>query len=607
MIQGSDNGTPHYLLQVRVLMNGIPPGDERRDPNRIDRRRHPALSGHLELLSKMSGHLAVTLNIGETIQKALELIVRFVKAEAGSLFLLEDNATRLVCRASVGPVDICGLTLKADEGIVGQCATRNNTRMVRDVSKDPDFDQSVDESTGFHTRSILCAPLHVQDTRIGAIELINKKDGDGLFSQPDLLMLKTLASAAALAIRNARMAENLVEQERVSREMELAIEMQRSLLPAARPAPFPVCGINLPAYEVSGDFYDFFELDDGRICFGLGDVSGKGMDAALLMSKTASLFRCLGKTQHQPAALLATINRELCETAIHGMFVTMVCGILDPATGEIILANAGHEPPLLHGTDGAFRALSASAPPLGIQPLAVGENGIADEVFRLAGGTLYIFSDGVTEGTLANGRQLEVDGLKDMITSHTGDPAMTRIDSVVSCLNRPGHKRHDDITILAVEDLSNRLGNKYISGKQRPLARLSFPARAEELQRVREAVREACEKCGCTSSLTHDLVIAVGEASQNVVRHAYKGAENGEATLDILCGNGILEFRLQDSAPPVDKKKVKPVWPEEVKPGGLGVCLIHDIMDEVEYLPSPTGQGNLLRMVKSIKRDKDEA
>ena len=85
---------------------------------------------------------------------------------------------------------------------------------------------------------------------------------------------------------------------------------------------------------MSGDFYDFFELADGRIYFGLGDVSGKGMDAALLMSKTASLFRCLGKTIHEPNILLATINRELCETAIHGMFVTMVCGLLDPATGK---------------------------------------------------------------------------------------------------------------------------------------------------------------------------------------------------------------------------------------------------------------------------------
>jgi len=437
-------------------MRNTPPGGDRRDPYRFDRRKHPALSGHLELLSRMSSYLAVTLNIEETIQKALDLIVQFVQAEAGSLFLIEDDATHLKCKASAGPVNITGLVLKANEGIVGQCVTENRSRMVRDVSEDPDFDQSVDESTGFHTRSILCAPMNVQDTRVGAIELINKKGGDQLFFEPDLLMLQTLATAAALAILNARMTEELVQQERVNREIELAIEMQRSLLPKPRADSFPVCGINLPTYEVSGDFYDYFELEDGRIYFTLGDVSGKGMDAALLMSKTASLFRCLGKTILEPGVLLATINRELCDTATHGMYVTMACGIFDPASGETRLANAGHQPPLIHKTDGSFSTLPASTPPLGILPLEAGSNGILDEVFRLDGGTLYIFTNGVTEGNPGNGRRLEVEGFKDIIRAHTGEPAAECISAVVDCLQETGRQRHDDITLLAIEDLANR-------------------------------------------------------------------------------------------------------------------------------------------------------
>ncbi|MDH3972135.1 MAG: GAF domain-containing protein, partial [Gammaproteobacteria bacterium] len=241
-------------------MSDFPHNKDRRDPRRFDRRKSTNVSAHLELLSKMSGHLAVTLNIEETIQKALDLIVQFVKAEGGALFLLDEKNNTLVCMASVGPVDIHGITLKTGEGIVGQCVAENSSRIVRDVQQDPDFDHSVDESTGFRTRSILCAPMVGHFEKIGAIELVNKSDASGLFSDTDLLMLQTLASAAALAISNAHMAEDLVAQERVSRELELATEMQRSLLPTARPAPFPVCGINLPAYEMSGDFYDFFEL-----------------------------------------------------------------------------------------------------------------------------------------------------------------------------------------------------------------------------------------------------------------------------------------------------------------------------------------------------------
>ncbi len=136
------------------------------------------------------------------------------------------------------------------------------------------------------------------------------------------------------------------------------------------------------------------------------------------------------------------------------------------------------------------------------------------------------------------------------------------------------------------------------------VTRYTFPARADALPGARTATREACEACGCSAELTQDMVIAISEACQNIVRHAYKDMPDGEATLEIRCKDGIIEFFLKDSAPPVDQEKLKPKWPDEVKPGGLGICLIHDVMDEVEYLPTPSGKGNLLRMVKFIKRDK---
>ncbi|MGB5717066.1 MAG: SpoIIE family protein phosphatase [Gammaproteobacteria bacterium] len=583
-------------------MANLPPGGDRRSPQVFDRRRSTVVSGHLELLSKMSGHLAVTLNLDETIQKALDLIVKFVQAEGGALFLLEEKYATLLCKASAGPVDIRGIRVKIGEGIVGHCVTENTSRIVRDVQQDADFDHSVDESTGFQTRSIVCTPMIVNGQKIGAIELVNKNTDDGLFSDTDLLMLQTLASAAALAINNAHMAEELVEQERVSRELELATEMQRSLLPVTPTDRFPVAGINLPANEMSGDFYDFFVLEDGRIYFSLGDVSGKGMDAALLMSKTASLFRCLGKTILEPNVLLATINRELCETAIHGMFVTMACGLLDPKTGIVELANAGHEPPLIHARDGTFTALPASAPPLGIMSLQAGDNGIREETFNLDGGTLYIFTDGVTEGCLEDGSRLEQTGFQDIMRERCDLPIAARIKAVVSILSDTGRKRHDDITLLAIEDTRPELRHHASGDWPRMVARFTFPARADALQSVREVVNDACEACGCVTEDATDIIIAVGEACQNIVRHAYKGLDEGDATLEIYCEDGILEFRLQDSARPIDREKMKPKWPKELGPGGLGICLIHDIMDKVEYLPTPEGQGNLLRMVKFIKR-----
>ena len=268
------------------------------------------ISDHLRLLADLGQDFAASLDIEETLRSAIERITTYLDAAGGALFMLEEGGSKLRCHACHGATEITGLTLNSEQGIVGRCVQTDSGTIVRDTAGDPDFDISADEQTGFTTRSILCAPLSVHGEKIGAIELVNKLSEDGQFTEADLAILQAMSSAAALAIINARMAAELMEQERVRRELELAAEIQRGLLPEDRGDGFPVHGINRPARTVSGDFYDFFQLDDGRICFNLGDVSGKGMNAALLMAKTASLYRCLGKTIHQSGLLLAKSTRK---------------------------------------------------------------------------------------------------------------------------------------------------------------------------------------------------------------------------------------------------------------------------------------------------------
>ncbi|NQV82247.1 MAG: GAF domain-containing protein, partial [Rhodospirillales bacterium] len=246
-------------------------------PAQPDRQGDGQIYDHLELLSVMGRDFASTLDIEASLKRAIEHITNYVDAEGGALFMLDDEGRTLRCHASVGPTEITGLTLKSDQGIVGRCVQSNASEIIRDVTKDADFHGGIDEKTGFTTRSILCAPMSVKDECLGAIELINKRGGDGLFADSDLHLLQAMSASAAMAIINARMAEALVEQERLARELELAAEIQRSLLPDPGDEGFPIVGINHPARTVSGDFYDFFPLDDGRLCFNLGDVSGKGM------------------------------------------------------------------------------------------------------------------------------------------------------------------------------------------------------------------------------------------------------------------------------------------------------------------------------------------
>lgn len=569
-----------------------------------------SVHSHLELLAEMGRSFASNGDLNEALYKAVDQITEMVNAEGGALFLIDDTGAYLDCLACVGPTEITGLRLSHDQGIVGNSVQTNEGRIVRDVSQDPNFHQGVDEQTGHTTKSILCAPMSVKGDRIGAIELINKRTNDGLFDNNDLNLLQALASSAALAILNARMSAALVEQERVKRELELAAEIQRSLLPEDGESDFPIKGVNLPARTVSGDFYDFYPLDDGRIAFTLGDVSGKGMNAALLMAKTASLLRCLGKSIKEPGRLLAIVNDEICETATRGMFVTLVHGVYDPACGYVRLANAGHEPPLILSKDGAFKAIDAEAPPLGIAPSMLGAESFPETDFNLNDGKLFVFTDGVTEGYIAKGEELGVDGLKAILTDPDMPTMAEMLSSIAAKIGGFGTALRDDVTIIGIDDelaahtlrtpgLESKPSTTELLGEE--LMRLRVSARANRLRLIRNAVRETSEFCGFSEIDVGDIVMAVDEACQNVIRHAYGGECDGDISIELRQRSDAMIIIIRDFADPVDVSKIKPRDIDDIRPGGLGTYLIQQVMDEVDFLPPPIDGGNLLRLVKKIK------
>ncbi|MEX0695488.1 MAG: SpoIIE family protein phosphatase [Rhodospirillales bacterium] len=569
-----------------------------------------ATHSHLELLADMGRDFASNQDLEATLRRAVERITNYVDAEAGALFMLSPCGLKLQCDACIGPVEIGGLQIAADQGIVGFCVQRDTGRIVRDVANDPDFNASVDNETGFRTRSILCAPMSVKGEKIGAIELINKRGGDGLFDDNDLHLLQALSFSAALAVLNARMAAELVEQERVKRELELAAEIQRSLLPAQKESDFPVKGVNLPARVVSGDFYDFYPLNDGRVAFTLGDVSGKGMNAALMMAKSASLLRCLGKSIKEPGRLLTLVNEEICETATRGMFVTLVHGVYDPESGHVRLANAGHEPPLVVDREGNFRAIEAEAPPLGISPALLDEDGFPETEFNLDGGRLFVFTDGVTEGYTADGVELGIDGLKAMISEAAPGGVQGILDRVRASIGGEGRTLRDDVTLLAIDDGTAVHTNSVPKGAAEPGAtdapgekifQLRVTAKANRLRLIRNAVRETASFCGFSETDTADIVLAVDEACQNVIRHAYGSEGEGDIAIEIRHRPDAMILTLRDFADPVDISKIKPRDLDDLRPGGLGTHLISEVMDEVDFLPPPIDGGNLLRLVKKIR------
>ena len=406
-----------------------------------------SLEEQLALLAEISQSFSSTLNISQTLNIAIERFLEYLNAEAASIFLLDADSQELVCAECAGPVNITGLRLSSNKGIVGKTVMTRSIQVIRDVQSDPDFTRKIDAASGFSTRSILCVPLIINNECIGALELLNKKNDD-LFGDQDKHLSMALASYAALAINNARMADALVEQERMRKELELAREIQLDLLPdVSEESNFPINGVNVPALEVSGDFYDFFRRDDGLIYFNLADVSGKGMNAAMLMAKASSLLHHLAKDIDDPGKLLARVNDEICETVSHGMFVTIVSGFIDTNTCTIKYSNAGHQPPLFHHSSGEFEEIEAGAPPIGILP----RTEFPVTTIKLDGGSVYIFTDGVTESRNDEQKLLDVGGLIKLIEENSKVTPTKRLENIIAKIQNPNIEQHDDITLMVIE------------------------------------------------------------------------------------------------------------------------------------------------------------
>lgn len=569
----------------------------------------PAGADHLDLVAGLIEEFARSEDLDASLALGLRRIADAMDAEAAGLFLLDGS--QLVCRACVGPIDVTGLTLTATIGIPGRVLERNRAELIADARHDPDFIAPQTIGIDYDIRSLICAPLSHRDERYGIVEIVNPRCGKRLFSTRDAEALAALASAAAIAIRNARLTGELLAQNRLRQELELAAEVQRNLLPPAAAPAAAIQGLNRPARGVSGDFYDVLPLPDGRVAFALADVSGKGLNAALIMVKTATLFRSMAKRVHEPGLLLSRIETELCETMALGMFVTMVVGVYDPRSHEVKLANAGHLPPLRRNADGSYDEYPALDPPLGIQ-CRLENNRYREVRFSIEHGCLYLYTDGASEARLQDGAMLGVDGLKALISAQSGAAPGDRLRAIAAAL---GTGLRDDLTLLVLDDPAAGAEQPGRPRRRRrdaaQLVSQSIAAQPAQLKVVRRLVEAASREAGASVEWAQDLVLAVDEACQNIIRHGYGNAvKAGQAVSEriefsIRRQAGRLEVELVDYAPKVSAEDCKGRALDEIRPGGLGTHLMHALTDLVQFRAPPKGAGN--RLVLSKRLDAGEA
>lgn len=398
----------------------------------------------VQALIRAGQELASHQPLEEVFSIILDLALSAVQAERGVILSLERG--ELILRASKGE----GFSLSTavrDRVLRDKCSL-----MVTDAQMDAGFREQ--KSIVLHgVRSMLAVPLQTREQVIGLLYVDNAAV-IRQFSKEDLDLLTVMANVAAIRIEHARLAE--VEQAEKLMELELAqaSEIQQSLLPAEAPCcnGYDVAGYNLPCQAVGGDYYDFLNYEDGRLGLAVGDVAGKGLPAAIMMSSLQARVQMLVETSPDPARAVTALNRRVAERCPSGKFITFFFALLDPQSGLVRYSNAGHNYPLLIRASGEVEQLRRGGLVLGIDTSFEYQS---EETALAHGDMIAMYSDGVTEARRPSGEEFGEQGLTEFLVARRAAPCSDLVNTLVQHVREwcGSPSFHDDFTVVLLRRL----------------------------------------------------------------------------------------------------------------------------------------------------------
>jgi sigma-B regulation protein RsbU (phosphoserine phosphatase) len=383
-------------------------------------------------------------------------------------------------------------------------------------------------------------------------------------------------------------AARLAEEQRRARELDIARQIQQSMLPAAPREPLAGCcaiaATLQPAREVGGDLYDFFLLDGRRLVFAIGDVADKGMPAALLMARLTGLLRAIGRGEAEPDQILQELDTRLSQGNDMCMFVTMACAVLDGESGELRYASAGHERPLLRRLGGATSVLVLEGgAALGLDA----GHGFPVWTGRLApGDALVLCTDGVTEAFDRNGVAFGLERLRRVVAETPVDALDTLPDRLVKAVERFSDRGgpRDDLAVLAVQ---YRPPDVVVDTREDESWRLSAESEAEGVARSARWIEAILQARDLPPATARECALVVEELLTNVATHPYGGPHGHRAHVRLRLGTEEIEIRIEDTGPPFNPLETPrpnleaPLTARRV--GGLGLVLVNRLVDRWEY------------------------
>jgi sigma-B regulation protein RsbU (phosphoserine phosphatase) len=424
----------------------------------IDRlaRENTRLKSAVDELSILND-IATAVSSASSLERTIELIVhkciKHLKVEQATITLLDAARVGTPFHTIIRGADTSSeiLPYRLDAELTGWMLKHQKPLIVNDLKGDDRF-QATDRET-CAVRSVLSVPLVLKGRMIGLLNLFNKRTGDD-FSDADARLLGIIATQSAQVIEHARLFAEEQALKVMQEEMKLAYKIQMDLLPKAAPpfTGYDIAGTSIPAKAVGGDYFDFISLDDRKLALCLGDVSGKGMPAALLMANLQATLRGQVMIDPSPAQCLNRSNSLLFRSTDADKFATLIYGVLDRESNRLVFSNAGHNYPLLLEPGGQPRRLELGGLVLGCLEDFCYTEGIVE--FE-PGDTLLVYSDGITESIDANDEEFGEERLATLLRTHGAEPASQFIERIVAAVRTHAGElaQMDDMTLLVIRRL----------------------------------------------------------------------------------------------------------------------------------------------------------
>lgn len=419
----------------------------------------------LSLLFEATRLLNSTLDLAELLELILRIARSEVKADRGTVFLVDKDRRELWSIVAQG-LESQEIRIPFGRGVAGHVAETGEMLNADDAYELPFFDRSFDQRFGYRTKSLLCLPIHHKSGEIvGVLQLLNQAT-DGKFTKKDEEFLNKLSGHMAMALENARLHREALEKQRMERDLSVARQIQRSLLPDKPPVipGYEFAVVNEPCFECGGDYYDFLTLGPQTMLLVIADVEGKGVGSALVMSNLQATLRALVMHLHSLEVLTLSLNEMIYNDTKSQKYLSCFLGLIDTRRNGLHFINAGHCPPIVvRAKDGSYEELSTGGTVVGLFPDSEFQRGT---VQLEPGDILVCCTDGITEACNTKEDEYGTERLAATIAKNRHHPPQKILDSVMSEVaefSRGGP--HQDDKVLMIVKVTGTGAAEQASGK----------------------------------------------------------------------------------------------------------------------------------------------